>query len=263
MTEPAVTATVNAERQVATITLRRPEVHNAFDDVMIRQLTEAVIAVGEEPRARVLVLAAQGKSFSAGGDLNWMRRMAGYSDEENLADAEALAWLMMKLDRCPKPTIARVQGSAFGGGVGLVAACDLAVTVEGAQFSLSEVRLGLMPSVVGPYVVRAIGERQARRYFLTAERISAAEAHRIGLVHEVVAADRLDAAVDRLIEALVQGGPVALTEAKQLARYLADRPIDEIVIPETARRIADLRASPEGREGVQAFLDKRKPAWIK
>ncbi len=263
MTESAVTATINAERQVATITLNRPQLHNAFDDVVIRHLTEAIIAAGEDPRARVVVLAANGKSFSAGGDLNWMRRMAGYSDDENLADAEALAWLMMKLDRCPKPTIARVQGSAFGGGVGLVAACDMAVAAEGVQFSLSEVRLGLMPSVVGPYVVRAIGERAARRYFLTAERFDAAEAHRLGLVHEVVAADQLDAVVDRLIAALVQGGPVAEAEAKLLARYLADRPIDEVVIPETARRIADMRASPEGREGVQAFLDKRKPAWVK
>lgn len=246
----------------ATITLTRGEIHNAFDDVLIADLTAAFDRVGADPAVRVVMLAAEGKSFSAGADLNWMRRMAGYSKAENLADAKALAGLMQAIDTCPKPTIARVQGAAFGGGVGLVACCDIAVASERASFCLSEVKLGIVPAVISPYIVRAIGPRAARRYVQTAERFGAAEAHRLGLVHEVAAEDALDAVIGGIVDALRQGGPDAQREAKSLVALVADRDPAE-VLDETARRIAAIRTGAEGQEGLTAFLEKRPPVWLR
>jgi len=214
-----------------------------------------------DPDVRAVVLAGAGRSFSAGADLNWMRRTADYSEVENLADARALAGLMRTLDRLPKPTVALVQGAAYGGGVGLVACCDIAVASTAAVFSLSEVRLGLLPSVISPYVVDAIGPRAARRYFLTAERFDAAEARRLGLVHEVVAPEDLEAAGARVLAALAECGPAAQAASKALVARVARGPIDDAMVEDTARRIAALRATPEGREGVMAFLEKRKPSW--
>jgi len=246
---------------VATIRMNRPEVHNAFDDILIAALTAELRRLDQLSAARVVVLAANGQSFSAGADLNWMRRMAGYSHEENLKDALALAGLMRVLDGMKKPTIAKVQGAAFGGGVGLVACCDIAVASTQASFSLSEVRLGLIPSVISPYVIAAIGERAARRYFLTAERFDAAEARRIGLVHEVVAGGELDQTVANMIGHLLKGGPQALAAAKQLIVDVGRRPMDDHLAMETARRIAAIRVDIEGREGITAFVEKRAPDW--
>ncbi len=248
---------------VATVRMNRPDVHNAFDDHLIAELTTELRRLDQAPEARVLVLAASGKSFSAGADLNWMQRMAKYSEAENLRDAVAMAGLMRTLHGMHKPTIARVQGAAFGGGVGLVACCDVAVAAAEASFSLSEARLGLIPSVISPYVIAAIGEREARRYFLTAERFGAEEARRIGLVHEVTTADRLDVVVKDFVDQLLKGGPNALTSAKKLIADVGRRPLDDALIEETARRIASIRVGPEGREGVSAFLEKRPPAWTK
>jgi len=245
----------------ATLTLNRPDVHNAFDDVLITRLTGELQALDSNPDVRAVVLAAAGKSFSAGADLKWMQRMAGYSEAENLADAEALAELMKTLNGMSKPTIACVQGAAFGGGVGLIACCDIAIAADSAQFSISEVRLGLIPAVISPYVVAAIGERQARRYVLSAERFDATEARRIGLVHSVVAAGALDAAVDDLVGAISANGPEAVAEAKRMIALVARRPIDDGLIADTAARIARIRVSGEGREGLAAFLEKRKPGW--
>ena len=246
------------------LTLNRPEVHNAFDDALIADMTAALRELDADDAIRIVVLSANGKSFSAGGDLNWMRRMASYSQEENLRDAMALGTLMTTLHSLSKPTIARVHGPAFGGGVGLVACCDIAVASHDAIFSISETRLGLIPSVIGPYVIAAIGERMARRYFLTAERFSAAEAYRIGLVQELVVDEpALDEAMNDIVAALLSGGPAAQQETKQLINAVVNRPIDENVTRDTAARIARVRASVEGKEGVGAFLEKRKPNWIK
>jgi methylglutaconyl-CoA hydratase len=248
---------------LAVVRMNRPDVHNAFDDHLIAALTTELRRLDQSPEVRVVVLAANGKSFSAGADLNWMQRMARYSEAENLRDAVAMAGLMRTLHGMHKPTIARVQGAAFGGGVGLVACCDIAVAAAEASFSLSEVRLGLIPSVISPYVIAAIGEREARRYFLTTERFSAEEAMRIGLVHEVTTGDRLDEAVTNFAGQLLKGGPNALAEAKKLIADVAHRPLDDALMEETARRIASIRVSPEGREGLSAFLEKRPPAWTK
>ena len=245
----------------AVVTMNRPEVHNAFNDAMIAELTAVLAAHGADPAVRAVVLRGAGRSFSAGADLGWMRRMAGYTRAENEADAMGLAGLMRTLNTLPKPTVAAVQGAALGGGVGLVACCDIAVASEAASFALSEVRLGLIPAVISPYVVAAVGERAARRLFLTAERFDAREAHRLGLVHEVVAADGLDDAVEAMLARLRDGGPASQAAAKELIFAVAHRPVDEAVLRDTARRIADQRASPEGREGVAAFLEKRDPAW--
>lgn len=255
----AILVSVDANGK-ATVTLNRPEIHNAFDDALIARLTEIFEFLGKRDDVRVVVVAANGKSFSAGADLGWMRRMANYSEAENRADAEQLARLIHVLDSLPKPTVARVQGAAIGGGVGLVAACDVAIASEAASFALSEVRLGLIPAVISPYVIGAIGPRQARRYMLTAERFDAAEARRIGLVHQTVPAAELDAAVDSVVAALLLGGPEAVRESKMLARAVGGSP-DDSVRADTARRIARLRASPEGKEGVSSFLEKRKPRW--
>ncbi len=253
---------VSVQGAVATVLMDRPDVHNAFDDRLISELTAVFHRLGADASARVIVLAASGRSFSAGADLNWMKRMAAYSGDENVSDARGLAGLMRTIERLPKPVIARVQGAAFGGGVGLVACCDIAVAAREAVFCLSEVRLGLIPAVISPYVVRAIGARAARRYFLTAERFGADEAHRLGLVHQVTDADGLDAAVSALCGHLLKGGPVALGSAKDLIFAVSDRPVDDAVVEDTARRIAAQRAGAEGREGVAAFLEKRPPSWI-
>jgi methylglutaconyl-CoA hydratase len=248
-------------RGVATLTLARPELHNAFDDALIAALTAEIGRLGSMETVRAIVLAAEGKSFSAGADLNWMKRMAAYSEAENRRDADALAELMRALNECPKPTIARVQGPAFGGGVGLVACCDMAVAAENATFCLSEVKLGLIPAVISPYVLRAMGARAARRFFLTAEIFDAAEARRLGLVHEVAASEALDDAIEALLAKLLAAGPAALAECKALIARVAESAIDAAMIADTAARIARVRISAEGREGIAAFLAKRKPAW--
>jgi methylglutaconyl-CoA hydratase len=249
------------EDGVATVTLNRAEVHNAFNDALIAEMTEVLRRLGADDKVRAVVLRAEGKSFSAGADLGWMQKMANYGQDENLRDASALAELMRTLNFLPKPTVARVHGAAFGGGVGLAACCDIAIASETAAFSLSEVRLGLIPAVISPYVVAAIGERSARRYFLTAERFDAAEALRIGLVHLVVPAREIDAAVDAILARLSEGGPAAQCAAKDLIFAVAHRPVDAALIHDTAQRIANIRASSEGREGLAGFLEKRKPAW--
>jgi len=262
MTSTAVRLEVDPQG-VAMLTLDRPEVHNAFDDQLIGRLTHELRTLDHETAVRVVVLAAEGKSFSAGADLNWMKRVARYSEAENIRDAIALAGLMRTLDTMTKPTIARVQGAAFGGGVGLVACCDIALASTAAVFSLSEVRLGLIPAVISPYVIAAMGERNARRYFLSGERFDAQEALRIGLVHSVVDAAELDAGVARITAELLKGGPKAIAAAKDLIAHVARRPIDHTLAEETASRIAHIRVSAEGQEGIAAFLDKRSAAWTK
>jgi methylglutaconyl-CoA hydratase len=247
---------------VARITLNRPDVRNAFNDEVIAELTQAFTQVGQDPQVRAVVLAADGPAFCAGADLNWMRRMADYTRAENLADAGALAEMLRTIHSCLKPTIARVQGDVFAGGVGLVAACDMAVSVDTATYCLSEVKLGLIPATISPYVIRAMGARAAQRYFLTAERFSAAEAHRIGMVHEVVSADQLDAKVAELTQALVSASPNAVRSCKMLVNEVAGRDIDAALIAKTVEGIADIRSSTEGKEGVQSFLQKRKPSWL-
>lgn len=247
---------------VAVITLARPDVHNAFDERLIAGLTAAFVALDDDRDVRAVVLTGAGKSFCAGADLNWMKRMAAFGAKENFADASALATMLRTLYALSKPTVARVHGAAFGGGVGLVAACDIAVGAQDATFALSEARLGLIPATIAPYVIEAIGARQARRYFLTAERFTAAEAFRIGLLHDIVPLAELDARVNELLGALMAAGPAAQLECKALIRGVAHRPIDANVIAGTARHIAAVRASAEGKEGVAAFLHKRKPAWL-
>ena len=262
MTENPLIVDVAAEGR-ATVTLNRPDVHNAFDDKLIALLTRELDALDRNPTVGVVVLAAAGKSFCAGADLKWMRRMAEYSEAENQADAEALAALMKTLNRLSKPTVAEVQGAAYGGGVGLICCCDIAIASEAAQFSISEVKLGLIPSVISPYVVAVIGERQARRYALGAETFDAIEAKRIGLVHEVTAAEDLQAAVDAMVEALLANGPAAMAETKDQIAGVANRPVDDRLIAASAARIARIRVSDEGCEGVAAFLEKRKPGWAR
>ncbi|MCA3261104.1 MAG: enoyl-CoA hydratase/isomerase family protein [Telmatospirillum sp.] len=248
-------------RGVAFLWLARPELHNAFDDALIADLTAEIVRLGALPSVRAIVLGGRGKSFSAGADLNWMKRMAEYGEAQNRADAAALAELMRTLDRCPKPTLARVHGAAFGGGVGLVACCDIAIAAHGAQFCLSEARLGLIPAVISPYVVRAMTARAARRYFLTAETFTAAEALGLGLVHRVVAADTLDASIEAMLLLLLAAGPTAQAECKTLIAAVSDKPIDDAMVADTAQCIARIRVSQEGRAGIAAFLDKRKPPW--
>jgi len=254
--------TINVAAHRATVTLTRAEMRNAFNDEVIAALTETYTELGRREDVRAIVLAAEGPAFCAGADLNWMRRMADYSEAENLADAGKLAGMLRVLAECPKPTVARIQGDVYAGGMGLVAACDIAVAADTAGFCLSEVKLGLIPATISPYVIRAMGTRAAQRYFLTAERFDAAEAHRIGLVHEVVAAAMLDSRVDEIVKALVTAGPAAVRACKRLVQDVAGREIEPDLIASTVRAIADIRASAEGREGVQSFLQKRKPAWL-
>ncbi len=246
---------------VARVALNRPDVHNAFDEILIGELTHVVRVLEAEALVRVVIVEGRGKSFCAGADLNWMRKMAGFSQDENLADANALAAMLSTLNNMAKPTIARVHGAALGGGVGLVACCDIAIGTPGAVFALSEARLGLTPATISPYVIESIGARAARRYFLSAERFDAAEARALGLLHELVPESELDAAIDRLVTALLDAGPQAQAEAKLLIRAVGHRAIDQGVIGDTARSIARVRATPEAKEGIAAFLDKRKPAW--
>ena len=253
------------ERQgpIGLITMNRPERHNAFDDAIIAEMTESLRSMEAEDGIRVVVLSGAGPSFSAGADLQWMKRMAGFSRDENQRDAMALATLMRTLAFLRKPTLARVHGAAYGGGVGLVACCDIAIGSHNAAFALSEAKLGLTPAVISPYVVAAIGERAARRYFLSAEKFDAAEAWRLGLLHDLAPDDAaMDEKIGDTIEAILLGGPTAQREAKELIRAVAGRPVTSEVIQDTAERIARLRSSPEGREGVAAFLEKRRAAWV-
>ncbi|PUE32042.1 enoyl-CoA hydratase [Limnohabitans sp. Jir61] len=254
--------TITNQGAIRTITLCRPDVRNAFNDEVIAELKNAFTEASQTADVRCVVLAAEGPAFCAGADLNWMRRMADYTRDENLADAGQLAAMLRAIYECPKPTIARVQGDVFAGGVGLVAACDMAVSVDTAIYCLSEVKLGLIPATISPYVIRAMGARASHRYFLTAERFSAAEAHRIGLVHEVVAADALDTKVAELTSALVSASPNAVRACKRLVQDVAEREIDDALVAHTVAGIADIRSSAEGKEGVQSFLQKRKPSWL-
>ena len=246
---------------VARVTLDRPQIRNAFDDALISALTSALRELDADAGVRAVVLAGNGPAFCAGGDLNWMKRMAGYGYDENLRDAQALADLMKTLDRMRKPTIARVHGPAYAGGVGLVAACDIAIGVPEATFCLSEAKLGLSPATISPYVVRAMGERMARRYFLTAEVFDASEALRIGLLTAVSPSEKLDGEIEEILRHLMQSGPQALVKIKDLIRTVTAGPVDDAMIADTAKRIAEIRVSPEGREGVASFLEKRKPSW--
>jgi methylglutaconyl-CoA hydratase len=256
------TIAVEVRNGVALLALARPDVHNAFDERLVAELTAALEALDRDDTVRVVVLMGEGRSFCAGADLNWMKKMAGYGHAENLADAHALATMLRTLHHLSKPTIARVHGAAFGGGVGLVACCDIAVATQEATFALSEAKLGLVPATISPYVIEAIGARHARRYFLTAERFTAAEAFRIGLVHDIVPEGELDARINELLGALLLAGPCAQAECKALIRAVANRRIDDELIAGTAECIAVVRASKEAREGVAAFLGKRAPAWV-
>jgi methylglutaconyl-CoA hydratase len=260
-TTKSMSLEVDVRNGVGLLVLARPEVHNAFDEALIAETTRALAAFERDDDVRAVVLLGAGPSFCAGADLNWMKRMAGYGHAENLADAMSLAHMLRTLYRMPKPTIARVHGAAFGGGVGLVACCDIAIASQQATFALSEAKLGLIPATISPYVVEAIGTRMARRYFLTAERFDAAEAYRIGLVHDIVLPAELDSRVNELLGALFLAGPQAQAESKALIRAVAHRPIDDGVIADTAARIAKVRASREAKEGVAAFLGKRRAAW--
>jgi methylglutaconyl-CoA hydratase len=256
------TIEVSLARRVATVRLNRPKVRNAFNETMISELTRAFADLGTNDAVRAVVLAANGPVFSAGADLDWMRRMSAFSHEENLADARRLAQMLRTIYECEKPCIACVHGDAYAGGMGLVAACDVTIASTQAEFCLTEVRLGLVPATIAPYVIRAMGEQHARRYFITAEKFGAAEAHRIGLVHELAAPADLDAAVGRTLAALMAASPAAVSESKRLLREIAGRGVDDELLADTAQRIARLRASDDGREGVRSFLDKRKPRWL-
>jgi methylglutaconyl-CoA hydratase len=252
---------VEIENGVARVTLNRPELRNAFDDALIALLTKTFLEMENDDAVRVVVLAGNGPAFCAGADLNWMKRMAGYGYQENLADAQALAGMLATLDRMPKPTLARVHGPVFAGGTGLVAACDIAVGTPEAKFCLSEAKLGLSPATISPYVIRAMGERVARRYFLTAEVFDAEEAHRIGMLSALVPAAELDSTIGNILKNLLSGGPTAHAKIKELIRAVAHRPLDDALVADTAKRIAEIRVSPEGKEGIASFLEKRKASW--
>jgi len=247
---------------IARVTLNNPSKHNAFDDQIITQLTEAFNAVAANSTVRVMVLASEGKSFSAGADLDWMKRMANYSYAENLQDARALAQMLQTLKTMPQPTIARIQGAVFGGAVGLVSCCDIAVAATDATFSLSEVKIGLVPATISPYVIDAIGARAARRYFMTAEHFSAQTAKHIGLISEVIGAENLDEQVGLLIDVLLANGPEAVITSKQLVADINGQSIGPDLIEHTCKMIAKIRVSEQGQEGLQAFLAKRKPHWL-
>ena len=255
------TLDIRIEGPVARVYLNRPEVRNAFNDGVIDELSAAFQRLGADPTLRAIVLGGHGKAFCAGADLSWMKAMAGYSWEENRADASRLAQMLWTLYSCPLPVVGRLHGDCYAGGMGLAAVCDVLVAVEGMNFCLSEARLGLLPATIGPYVVKALGEQASRRYFVTAERFDAARAHALGFVHEVVAPDALDAKVDEIVALLVANGPAAVKACKQLVKDVSARTPDAALREDTARRIADIRASDEGREGVLAFLGKRDPTW--
>jgi methylglutaconyl-CoA hydratase len=253
---------VENRNQIAIVTLNRPEVRNAFDDALIADLTKVLLDLDKDETVRVVVLAGAGSAFCAGADLKWMQRVAGYSYEQNLADAQAFANLLKTLDRLSKPTVARVHGPAYGGGVGLVAACDIAIGSHEAEFCLTEVKLGLSPATISPYVVRAMGARLARRYFLTGEMIESGDAYRLRLLSDVAVKEELDGAINGVLGQLVIGGPGAHRHIKDLVRAVSAGPIDDAMVADTAKRIAAIRVSPEGKEGIGAFLEKRKPAWV-
>lgn len=248
-------------RGVATVTLNNPDIHNAFDDVMIADLLALFHQISEREDIRIMVLAANGKSFSAGANLGWMKRMANYSYEENLKDANVLAAMLKALNFLPQPTIAKIQGAAFGGAVGLASCCDIVIASEKASFCLSEVKLGLMPATISPYVVNAIGLKASRRYFQTAERFFADKAQQLGLVDEIATPEALDGAVEAMINTLLANGPKAMCQAKQLAFDVAYQEIDDDLLQDTSERIASIRVSNEGQEGLTAFFDKRQPSW--
>jgi methylglutaconyl-CoA hydratase len=250
------------DQHVATVWLNRPDVRNAFNETAIAELTQVFRNLGGDDKVRAIVLAARGVAFCAGADLNWMKKMASYTHDENRADAGQLAEMLRTIYCCPKPIVAKVQGDCYAGGMGLVAACDIAVAAEEVHFCLSEVKLGLIPATISPYVIMAMGENAARRYFLTAERFSAPEALRIGFVHAAVNADALDTTVSDIVKALVSASPNAAKEAKRLVQDVAGKPLTDALIADTAERIAMIRASDEGREGVRSFLEKRKPGWL-
>ncbi len=262
MSEASLIVEKNAQG-IGKITLNRAELHNAFDHKVIAELTKAINAFDKDDSVRVVVLAAKGKSFSAGADLNWMKRMASYSWEQNYEDSLQLAKLMQSLHECSKTTVAIVQGAAFGGGVGLVACCDIVLASERALFCLSEVKLGLIPAVISPYVVKAIGERNAKRYFVTAEKFGADEAKSMQLVHKIYPHDSLVADADNFLQLMLTNSPAAMGQAKNLVNLVYAQTIDAKLIAETAQRIADIRASNEGKEGVAAFLEKRSANWVK
>jgi methylglutaconyl-CoA hydratase len=257
------TLKIETRGAAAWVWMSRPEVHNAFDETLIAELTQAFGALDADPAVRVIVLAGEGKSFSAGADLNWMQRQGQAPLEDNLADARKLATLFRVISACATPTVARVQGAALGGGMGLASACDVCVASTKAQFGTTEVKLGIIPAAIGPYVVRAIGERQAYRYFQTAERLDARRALALGLVHELAEPEGLDAAVQAMVDALLVGGPKAQAAATELIRAVAHRAVDDAVVEDTARRIAVLRSTPEAAEGLRAFLEKRPASWTK
>jgi methylglutaconyl-CoA hydratase len=256
------TLKLSIEDKVATVTLDRPDVRNAFNEQTIAEITLAFDGLGRNDIVRAIVLAANGPAFCAGADLNWMKKMAAYTHAENNADALQLAEMLRTIYLCPKPVVAKVQGDCYAGGMGLVAACDIVITAEESNFCLSEVKLGLIPATISPYVIKAMGENAARRYFLTAERFSAREALRIGFAHEVVPADALDAKTAELVKALVSNSPNAVRQAKALVRDVVGKPVTQELLADTAERIAHIRASEQGREGVQSFLEKRKPNWL-
>lgn len=260
-----MTTTLDIRRpspHVAEVWLNRPEVRNAFNEGVIAELTTAFTELAADTELRAIVLGGHGKAFCAGADLSWMRAMAAFTWDENRADAQALADMLWAIYRCPVPIVGRIHGDCYAGGVGLAAVCDVLVAADVATFCLSEARLGLLPATIGPYVVRAMGEQAARRYFVTAERFSAAQALAMGFVHEVCAVDALDAKVAEIVATLVANGPMALRACKRLVQDVAGEALTPELRSETARRIADIRASSEGREGVQSFLGKRKPSWL-
>ena len=253
---------IQRQGPVAKVFLNRPDVRNAFNDEVIAELTRAFTELGADSTLRAIVLGGHGKAFCAGADLSWMRAMAGYSWEQNRADAQALADMLWTLYNCPVPVVGRIQGDCYAGGVGLAAVCDVLVAADVATFCLSEAKLGLLPGTISPYVIRALGEQASRRYFVTAERFNAAQAHALGFVHALCSSDDLDAKVDEIVAAIVDNGPMAARACKRLVQDMAGQPVTPELREETARRIADIRASDEGREGVQSFLNKRKPSWI-
>jgi len=255
------TLALHIDGPVARIWLNRPEMRNAIDDVFIRELAEAFTQAQAADGVRAVVLGGRGPAFCAGANLNWMKRAASFTPEQNLQDAAGLPRMLRTLADSRLPVIARIQGDVYAGGMGLVSVCDVAISADSAHYCLSEVKIGLIPATISPYVIRAMGARAAQRYFLTAERFTAAEAHRVGLVHEVVPADVLDARVDEVLKNILAAAPGAVAESKRLLRDVTGRPIDEDLAAETVRRIAALRASEEGQEGLRAFLEKRKPAW--
>lgn len=257
------TLEVEVAQGIATVWLNRPDVRNAMNEDLIGELADAVRALGADAQVRLIVLAGRGTAFCAGADLGWMKRMAGYCPAENRAGALELAQLLNAVHTCPKPTIARVHGPAFAGGMGLASACDLRVAEPAAEFCLSEVLIGLVPATISPYVVQAMGPAVARRYMLTAERLSATEAHRIGFVHALSAPGAIDETLGQLAKALLGAGPAALARTKRLLEDVVDRPVDDALLEMTADAIAEVRASAEGREGVASFLEKRKPAWVR